>query len=104
MKFYRAYLESDGRNRRGASGSSPAEKREDQVVWFSPSSDWVVYDYKDGSGKECRQCFKPEKYGDGTWKVYFFSKDFEYKEESELFGQPKPKKKTKKKVVKDVNA
>ena len=121
MKFYRAYLENDGRNRRGASQNVPATKREDQKLWWSPASTWVVWDYLDSSKNKCRKIFQPEQEGDHTFRVFFFDekieKELEVKECVDLLRcnsfnedkseQPKvekPKRVRKKKTgVKDVD-
>ena len=109
MNYYQVYMESDGRNRRGANGEAPAKRRESDAVYVSPGSPFIVYDYSDAQGNMNRQLFELSKYGDGTFKIYFFKDGSEAIPEEKLFARSDksksevPKKKvSKKKIVKKV--
>jgi len=109
MKYYQVYLESDGKNRRGANQDAPAKRHERDAVYFSPASPFMVYEYKDGQDKLCRQLFELGEYGDGSFKIYFFndgadaiSEEELYKRKSESKSEVPKKKPSKKKIVSKV--
>ena len=108
MNYYQVYIESDGRNRREANGDAPAKRRESDAVYFSPESPFIVYEYTDGQGRLNKQLFELGKYGDGSFKIYFFEGGSDAIPEDKLFKRADkvkaevPKKKpTKKKIIKE---
>ena len=83
MKFYRVYLENDGRNRRGANGENPPKFRDHDRVWFSPDCNYIVTEYKDGLGRPERVVCHLDRIGDPTFRVRFFPGEAETIESEE---------------------
>ena len=108
MKYYRVYTENDGKNRRGAGQGFPPEPKETESIWFSPESDYLIAVYTDGKGRKNAEAATACKLrgDDKTNKIKFFPGKPEVKEFEDIFSteekKPTKKKKTAKKVVKEI--